>query len=341
METSMPPFPGIPYGPAPHWSFPAVELSIFLMFALCFVHAWRSSRHRAVPYLLGGFAFGLILEYLEVLSHSYTYGRFWLMLGHAPLDIPICIGAGWGIILYTSRLFSDALRLPMLGAAALDTLLALNIDLSMDVVAYRTHMWHWYWNFPSQNPLTAQWFGIPYGNFVGWITVVFCYSLFSRLFERLLARRPDAGIIRFTAIALLALIASQAVLLFTESFAFGWMSRTLHITSGKRLILFVVILLVLAIAGWRKRARPAFPIPAIATWVPCWFHAFFLTCFFGLGFYRENHWMTAIACANVAAGILIHLAPWRLRTSSPENAALVQSLQVEQAWFCSSETQGS
>jgi uncharacterized membrane protein len=327
----MPPFPGMPYGAAPHWTFPAIELDIFLLLALCFVHAWRSRRHGAVPYLLGGFAFGLILEYLEVLSHSYTYGHFWIMLGRAPFDIPVCIGAGWAVILYTSRLFSDALRLPMLGAAALDTLLALNIDLSMDVVAYRMHLWHWNWKFPHQNPLTSQWFGVPYGNFTGWITVVFCYSLFSRLFERPLTRRANAGILRFTFVALLALIASQTVLLFTESFLFGWMSRTLHITSGKRLTLFVVILLVLAIAGWTKRTRPAFPIPAIATWVPCWFHLFFIACFFGLGFYRENHWMTAIACANIAVGILIHLAPLRLRARSLATPALVQSLQAEQA----------
>lgn len=325
----MPPFPGIPYGAAPGWAFPAVELSLFLLLALCFVHALRSRRRGAIPYLLGGFAFGLILEYLEVLSHSYTYGRFWIMLGHAPLDIPICIGAGWGIILYTSRLFSDALRLTMLGAAALDTLLALNIDLSMDVVAYRTHMWHWYWNGTGLDPLKAQWFGIPYGNFVGWITVVFCYSLFSRLFERLLARRSGSGILRFTAIALLALIASQAVLLFTESFVFGWMSRTLGITSGKRLSLFVLILLALAIAGWTKRTRPALSIPAIATWMPCWFHLLFFGCFFTLGFYRENRWMTAVACANVAAGILIHVAPYWRRAPLLDSPALVQSLQTE------------
>lgn len=326
----MPPFPGIPYGAAPGWCFPLVELSLYVLLALCVVHAIRSGRRGAVPYLLGGLCFGLILEYLEVLSHSYTYGHFWIMLGRAPFDIPFCIGAGWAIILYTSRLFSDALRLPITAAAALDTLLALNIDLSMDVVAYRLHMWHWHWEHTRFNPLTAQWFGVPYGNFVGWATVVFCYSLFSRLFERRLTRSSPSTA-RFIVIAVLALIASQAVLLFTESFLFAWMSHFLGITSGRRLSLIILVMLALVAAGWKKRRRPSFAVPALAAWAPCWFHVFFIACFFSFGFFRESRWMTAIACANIAVGIAIHLFPSRAAARSLDESALVQSLQPEQA----------
>ncbi len=209
------PYPGIPYGIAPAWCFPVCEWSLFVLLALCIVHASR--RHReGVPYIVGGFLFGVLLEYMEVASHSYVYGRFTVMVGHAPLDVPLCIGAGWGIILYTSRLFSDSFSLPLLSAAALDTLLALNIDLSMDVVAYRLHMWHWFWK-DTNLALTSQWFGIPYGNFNGWVTVVFCYSAFSRLFERLLLRRGSGGIGRRSAIAALALVCARATLGGTET----------------------------------------------------------------------------------------------------------------------------
>jgi uncharacterized membrane protein len=314
----MPPFPGMPYGPAPAWCFPANELMTYVFFVLCLAHALRSGRKGAVPYLLGGLGFGLILEYIEVLSHSYTYGHFWWMLGRAPLDIPLCIGCGWAIILYTSRLFSDAMRLRWVAAAALDTLLALNIDLSMDVVAYRLHMWHWYWNGTGLNPLTAQWFGIPYGNFVGWITVVFCYSFFSRLFERTLARSSNAGVPRFALIAVLALLCSQIVLFTTETWIFRFLSRHFGITSGRRLLLLIAVLLVLSIAGWVRREKPAYPIPALATWVPCWFHLFFIGCFFGFGFYRENRWMTVVAGANVLLGFAIHLLPlWQRQPILP------------------------
>lgn len=325
----MPPFPGMPYGPAPGWCSPAMELMVYTLLILCLAHAVKRGTG-GVLYLSGGFVFGLILEYFEVLSHSYTYGRFYLMLGHAPLDIPLCIGAGWAVILYTSRLFSDAMRLPMLGAAALDTLLALNIDLSMDVVAYRLHMWHWHWEQAHLDPLHAQWFGIPYGNFVGWATVVFCYSLFSRLFERRLARERTS-FARFAAAAILALLASQAALVLSEVYVFNWMNRHLGITSALRLGLIVATLLIMAIAGWRKREQPPLAIPRIATWIPCWFHVFFLACFFGFGFYHENRWMTLIACTNVTLGFAIHLLPLRRRIAEDETA-LIQSLQAEQAY---------
>jgi hypothetical protein len=116
------PYPGIPYGVAPAWCFPVFEGGTFALLAVCLGCSLR--RHpEAVPYIVGGFVFGVLLEYMEVLGHSYVYGRFLVMVGRPPLDVPLCIGAGWAIILYTSRLFSDALRLPMLAAAAFDTLL--------------------------------------------------------------------------------------------------------------------------------------------------------------------------------------------------------------------------
>jgi hypothetical protein len=71
------PYPGIPYGTAPAWSFPAFEISQFLLLAFCFGHA-IVRRRQAVPYIVGGFVFGVLLEYMEVVSHSYTYGRFFL-----------------------------------------------------------------------------------------------------------------------------------------------------------------------------------------------------------------------------------------------------------------------
>ncbi len=251
-----------------------------------------------------------MLEYLEVLSGSYTYGRFHVMFGRAPVTIPLCIGAGWAIIMYTSRLFSDALGLPLLAAAALDTLLALNIDLSMDVVAYRMHMWHWNWAGTNLNPLTAEWFGIPYGNFVGWATVIFCYSAFSRTYEKVLLQKTYASVLRSSLVALLAIVCSQAVLFSAESFLYPFLRARFGVTSLQRIVTVTVVLFALLLAGWRHRAKPAHAVPGVALWVPCWFHIFFITCFFVLGLYRENHAMALIASANVGIGLAIHVAPW-------------------------------
>ena len=316
----MPLYPGIPYGPAPAWAFPFFDLCIVFLFALCLLDALKRGRG-AISYLLGGVCFGLVLEYLEVASNSYTYGRFLLMLGHAPLDIPVSVGLAWGIILYTSRLFSDGLRLPWVAAAALDTLLALNIDLTIDVIAYRMHMWHWDWTGTGLDPLKAEWFGIPYANFVGWISVVFFYSFFSRLYERTILKRPSAW--RFPAVAVLALISAQAELLVTEYFLFHWLNA-IHFGSGWRLATEAVVLL--ALVGWgsmHRRGGGGRKIPRVAMWVPAWFHIYFVIALVALGFFRENAWMTLVAVVNVVLGVVIHLLPALGGKTRMEGTALV------------------
>ncbi len=69
------PFPGIPYGFAPVWCFPFVEGSVFVFFVLCLIHAVKRDRSGMV-YLLGGFVFGLLLEYFEVVTDSYYLWPF-------------------------------------------------------------------------------------------------------------------------------------------------------------------------------------------------------------------------------------------------------------------------
>jgi len=98
------------------------------------------------------------------------------------LDVPLCIGVGWGCIIYSAMEFSDASSLPYWTRPVLDGLLAINIDLAMDAVAIRFGFWDW------GPPLTAKhYFGVPYANFWAWFWVV----LFFSLGYRLLARRTD------------------------------------------------------------------------------------------------------------------------------------------------------
>jgi hypothetical protein len=314
------PYPEIPYGVAPAWCFPTEELVTYALMLLCARRAWKKGAG-AMAYLAGGLVFGLLLEYFEVTGSSYVYGRFWLMAGRAPMDVPLCIGCGWAIILYATRVFSDGLGLPLWGAAALDTLMALNIDLSMDVTAYRMHMWHWDWTGSGLNPLRAQWFGIPYGNFVGWITVVFCYSAFSRLFARWARQR---GAWRWWVLVCVpAILCSLAVLMGTEMAVFPALIKFAGLTSGRRLLLLTALLLVAAGRGWAKRKGPAARMPALALLVPGWFHLYFTACFFLLGFWRENVWMTAAGCVNLGIGAVAHwwaAAPRGARASLPSKS---------------------
>jgi hypothetical protein len=135
----------MPYGEAPAYCFPIFEFSMYILFVLCLLHAIKQGIGYA-SYLIAGVLFGLLLEYINVISDmGYVYGKFIVMFGKPPQDIPLCIGIGWGIIIYTARLFTDTFKLPLWASACLDTLLALSIDISMDIVAYRLHMWTWNW----------------------------------------------------------------------------------------------------------------------------------------------------------------------------------------------------
>jgi uncharacterized membrane protein YqjE len=299
-------YSGIPYGMAPGWCYPVFEYGMYVLFLICLYYAAKRGM-RDVSYLFGGLAFGLVLEYMEVVLGSYTYGHFMVMLGNAPLQIPFCIGIGWGIIMYTARLFTDRLGLSLLACAALDTILALNIDLSMDIVAYRLHMWNWNWQGTGLNPLTAQWFGIPYGNFVGWQTVVFCYSFFFRFFTLKLMGQKD-HVLKWILVTILALLCSLFILYSTEEILFPVL-RDIGIAYVHRFIGICVILLVLVVYGWRKRQQSkSDPMLPIEWLVPTFFHVYFGTCFFVLGFYAENTWMTIAAVLNILIGIAIHLS---------------------------------
>jgi hypothetical protein len=69
--------------------FIAFELMIYLLFVLCFIHAWRAGT-AVVWRLVAGVLFGVLLEYGTIQQlHSYSYGRFLIMLGDVPLPIGV------------------------------------------------------------------------------------------------------------------------------------------------------------------------------------------------------------------------------------------------------------
>jgi hypothetical protein len=186
-------------------------------------------------------------------------------------------------------------------------------------VAYRMHFWNWDWSGTGRNPLTADWFGIPYGNFVGWITVVFSYSIISRFLERrLLCERRTAILV--LSIPALTTILSLGVLFSSEMFLFPSLNH-LGIKSEPRLVILTVLLLVVTLRGWSKYRPWAKEMHPFARWVPAWFHFFFVYCFFAIGIYRENKWMTIAACLNLLIGIAVHCAPVGSRLGSPEPLA--------------------
>lgn len=311
------PYPGIPYGVAPAACFPITEFCAYVLFAVCFVHAARRGVG-PVAYLLGGLLFGVLLEYVNIASRAgYVYGQFLVMVGRGPLSVPLWIGVGWAVILYSSRLFTDRFRMPLWSAAALDALLALNIDLSMDVVAYRLHMWHWGW---KTDFLTMQWFGVPYANFYGWVLVVFYYSGFSRLLARLSIRSDSGRRIWAGGLPVVAVLLAQVALWVSLFVVSKSLSKQFGIPGNQQLVGMLAIMLALVGIGWQRRRQTNPVEQPVAAWlVPLWFHLYFFAWFFVGGFYAENPWMTAIACVNGLVGVLVHLPS--VRTARPKPLA--------------------
>ena len=313
----MPPFPGIPYEHPPGFCFPLAELCMYILFVLCLVHAVKNSI-RDVGYLLGGVLFGLMLEYVNVTSNmGYSYGKFMVMFGTPPFDIPLCIGLGWGTIMYTARIFSDSLALPLWAAVALDALLAISIDLGMDAVAYRLHMWHWNWSGTGLDPLTADWFGVPYGNFFGWLMVVFFYSAFSRLFEKAFLKKKNATAVIISTVPLLAVLLSQLCLYVMLVYVDKVLHDQFGITSLHRFVTFLFILILMVIQGFRKRRPKEGTRPSISWLVPLWFQLFFFAWLFAGGFYRENNWLVVVASLNLLIGVVIHLVRFPKKQTGP------------------------
>ena len=254
--------------------FEALTLALF---ALCLRHAWRRNtdlpRGWHVAELLGGLLFGLLLEWVNVeFVTGYRYGRFALMLD----SIPIGIGLGWAVIIYSAMLATDRWGLPTISRPFADALLAINIDLGMDAVAFRMGMWTWEFYAPEVR-WTADWFGVPYGNFYGWLWVVFLYSTFARLFRRWARRQPLRG--RWLTIA--APVVSVAL---SEVVLYGALQAAMKLArAGLPTILFfaVPMAIALGVVGLTaQRAQMTRPADRVSLAVPLVFHLFFLAMLF-------------------------------------------------------------
>jgi len=145
------------------------EFLMLFLLILCFLHALNRSRTKIID-LFTLIVYGIILEELTILFfREYAYGDGYLFMIQ---DVPVAVGMGWAAIIYSAMETSDMLGISPPLRPMYDTLLALSIDLSMDPIATRAGFWSWLNG--------GKWFGVPYGNFFGWICVVLFFSLTAR-----------------------------------------------------------------------------------------------------------------------------------------------------------------
>jgi uncharacterized membrane protein len=150
-------------------------------FSLIFARAIYQKSRQTVFELLSAFAFGLILEITNIFfSQAYNYSDQFLF---RIFDVPIVVGMGWAIIIYSAMLLSDQYRIPWKIKPFFDAFTVLILDISMDVVAIRLGFWNW------QIPFDQEWFGVPFENLFGWMAVAFTFSFVIRFIRTLNPKR--------------------------------------------------------------------------------------------------------------------------------------------------------
>ena len=156
----------------PRLLFGLVEVVMLVLFALSARFAYRSGGRQRLVELLSAVPFGLLLEQGDIkIFGSYAYSQgFFIKLG----SVPVAIALAWAMIITSSMFMSDRLRIPQRLAPFADAVFAILLDLSLDAIAIRQGLWHW------NIPLNAGFFGVPAGNYYGWLFVAFGFSAWTR-----------------------------------------------------------------------------------------------------------------------------------------------------------------
>ncbi len=277
-------------------AFITFELLAILLFMACLWHALKQKNGKGLE-LVFALLFGVFLEWMTIQQlEAYHYGEFFLMLDGAP----ICIGLGWAVIIYSGMEFVSHLEMPDYARPFLVGMLALNMDVAMDVIAIRLGFWHWV------IPLDWQWFGVPWGNFWAWYIVVVSFSGFLYWFRTKL-KQKDSNWLRKT-YPFLALIGAAVILAITNSVFANVFAKT-ELVSAMSMLLLVLVGGVVIYVVKPKFKNDAYVDKVILS-VPLTFHLFFTVFGFAAGFYADLPILGVIGLSMFALGLGIHLWPW-------------------------------
>ncbi len=241
-----------------YYYYLAFEIAMFILVFICLHHASKNGGLLSILKIFAGICFGLLLEYATIQqTRSYVYGKFPIMLFN---EVPLSIGMGWGVIIYSAGLYTDTLAIKNWMKPIIDSLIALNIDLAMDTIAIRLKMWDW------GIPLDSQFFGVKWGNFWGWFWVVLSFSFAFRYFSK-----NKNAFIKYIS-PFIAIIIGTACVMVTNHFITKIVPDDIY---HYVVIATLSSFLILVLYQRPSRRKQILPLPAIA--VPFVFHAYFLT----------------------------------------------------------------
>lgn len=153
--------------------FVTFEFIIYLMFLVLVAVQFKKKKSSKRLFELGaGVVFGVLLEIINMAwGNTYEYGPGFLVYF---FGAPLAIGVAWSILFHIAMSVSDVVgkryKIPQFARPIFDSLLIVSADISLDVLAIRLGFWSWL------IPNNAEWFGVPYENFAGWILVALAFS---------------------------------------------------------------------------------------------------------------------------------------------------------------------
>lgn len=178
------------HGPLLAQLTPVTVLLFGLPICLLLLHAFQTQGwQKTLIFILLATSIGTFFEHLG-LQYGVFFGGHYV---YAPLPtwfgVPIVVSIFWAVFIYTGYSVTAALcswfKQPnSIWWAILDSFWVVSIDLILDPMAVKFHNWTW---LP---PIMKQYFGIPWGNFLGWVIVSFLVCAIFRWLTSIFPRQP-------------------------------------------------------------------------------------------------------------------------------------------------------
>lgn len=279
----------------PRILFGLVEVVLLILFALSARFAYRTGGRQRLIELLSAVPFGLLLEQGDIkIFGSYAYSQgFFLKLG----SVPVAIALAWAMIITSSMFMSDRLGIPPRLAPFADAVFAIVLDLSLDAIAIRQGLWHW------NIPLNAGFFGVPAGNYYGWLFVAFGFSAWTRWVRARGHAESSLWLQLFVPFpAYLTLLLALVPFIALQQFFFGG-------PTGGFPPLLVTLALFAVLTGWSvRRGEGRLPRPWVMPLFPrLLIHGYFLSAGILLGIFQQLPVLLAMSLGMAA--IELSLAP--------------------------------
>ena len=322
--------------------FVIFELLGFISFAVIFFREVLKRNTMRIFEILSCAVFGMILEIGNTyIAHTYYYSQLFLV---KVMNVPLAIGLGWAVIIYCSMLLSDQYNIPWRFRPAMDALVAVMIDISIDAIAIRLGFWHW------SIPLTQEWYGVPFENLVGWRLVVLSFSYLIRFIRTLNPKRVLTKIIMLLSpfLSYLGLLAGLTIFSLITIFPYQVDNWTALLKFNYRPnfsilyqpevqlwkgIVFVIFLIELAnVVIWvavkyRKNYLKSFD--AVSFSILSALHLFFIFALFFSGIYKEYPILILIGVSAFLIHCLINFLPYLSSFKSRSLKKAREALEVK------------